>query len=407
MQITMESERGNMAINNTVGPSPEEFKRRHEIAVKRALERSMESRKINPADISSGPTPDEFKRRHEIARKHALTEDSILPTRKAPRRQFQSIGVGLPAQDIGNGFGGQQNFSHRQVEEQRHKIARAYALSDDAKPRRQQKITHYAMHQEPVGPGAPVPEAQVSGAAVAGAPTTGTPLIPGAPVTGEPVAGTHGVHGAHVVHGEHVVHGGPEAGAPVSGTHVVHDGHIAGAPEAGAPVSGAPVSGAHVIHDGHIAEGPVAAESVTNAANVHVAVIPPSDATTPDASLSANNNGLVENVESQQNLQREGEERNNPPNVDAERTKEDKDDPNDEIFKQSWPQVKRGEYQYVYISEGPFAGKFGYYDDVDDSNNALIYFGMPLVGDGPVSVDHSQLRIPQGKYAKDAVFHAS
>ena len=70
--------------------------------------------------------------------------------------------------------------------------------------------------------------------------------------------------------------------------------------------------------------------------------------------------------------------------------------------KSSWPRVKEGDWGYVYICAGPFKGRFGYYDDEDDG--ALVYFGAPLVGDGPYTIPLSFLRNPPAKYHREAAF---
>mmetsp|Transcript_3790 Transcript_3790/g.5167 ORF Transcript_3790/g.5167 Transcript_3790/m.5167 type:complete len:429 (+) Transcript_3790:95-1381(+) len=73
----------------------------------------------------------------------------------------------------------------------------------------------------------------------------------------------------------------------------------------------------------------------------------------------------------------------------------------------TWPAVQKKDYRYVYIHGGELNGKFGYYDDVSPDEKALIYFGMPLMGEGPYAVDHSCLRVPQGKYAHETSFQQS
>ena len=64
-----------------------------------------------------------------------------------------------------------------------------------------------------------------------------------------------------------------------------------------------------------------------------------------------------------------------------------------------WPQVERGDWQYVYIAAGEFKGRFGYYDDHEDE--ALVYFGAPLLGDGPFEVPISYLRKPPASYCEN------
>lgn len=64
-----------------------------------------------------------------------------------------------------------------------------------------------------------------------------------------------------------------------------------------------------------------------------------------------------------------------------------------------WPRVERGDWQYVYIAAGKFEGKFGYYDDHED--DALIYFGAPLLGDGPHQMPLTYLRKPPISYCEN------
>jgi hypothetical protein len=73
-------------------------------------------------------------------------------------------------------------------------------------------------------------------------------------------------------------------------------------------------------------------------------------------------------------------------------------DPQD---KHCWPRVTRGVWQYVYIASGPFAGKFGYYDD-QEGDNAIIYFGAPLLGEGPYEVPVEALRQPPTSQTSNA-----
>lgn len=47
---------------------------------------------------------------------------------------------------------------------------------------------------------------------------------------------------------------------------------------------------------------------------------------------------------------------------------------------QSWPVVSSGAWGLVYVSS---AGRFGYYDDEEDEDECIVYFGAPLSGDGP------------------------
>ncbi|CAB9521659.1 expressed unknown protein [Seminavis robusta] len=69
--------------------------------------------------------------------------------------------------------------------------------------------------------------------------------------------------------------------------------------------------------------------------------------------------------------------------------------------KNSWPQVQQSDWQYVYIAKGPFAGRFGYYDDQEE-DSAVIYFGAPLLGEGPYCVPLEDLRVPPKSYCKDS-----
>ena len=50
----------------------------------------------------------------------------------------------------------------------------------------------------------------------------------------------------------------------------------------------------------------------------------------------------------------------------------------------------------TYIAGGPFKDRYGYYDDADDEdeNEALIYFGAPLTGDGPYVQCPAQIPSP-------------
>jgi hypothetical protein len=64
--------------------------------------------------------------------------------------------------------------------------------------------------------------------------------------------------------------------------------------------------------------------------------------------------------------------------------------------RKKWPRVKCGDWQYVYISGGPFEGRFGYYDDHE--SGPLVYFGAPVLGDGPYEIPLRYLRKPPAKY---------
>lgn len=68
----------------------------------------------------------------------------------------------------------------------------------------------------------------------------------------------------------------------------------------------------------------------------------------------------------------------------------------------NWPRVERGDWQYVYVAAGKFAGRFAYYDD-HELNEAIIYFGAPLLGDGPYGVKLSSLRKPPGRYCQNVM----
>jgi len=50
------------------------------------------------------------------------------------------------------------------------------------------------------------------------------------------------------------------------------------------------------------------------------------------------------------------------------------------------------DWQYVYINKGEFTGKYGYYDNNENEKDAaMIYFGVPLLGDGPHKIPFSFL----------------
>jgi hypothetical protein len=70
--------------------------------------------------------------------------------------------------------------------------------------------------------------------------------------------------------------------------------------------------------------------------------------------------------------------------------------------KKSWPKVNYGDWSYVYITAGQFEGRYGYYDDHERS--AIVYFGAPMVGDGPYSIPLKNLRKPPKNYCKDQLF---
>lgn len=74
----------------------------------------------------------------------------------------------------------------------------------------------------------------------------------------------------------------------------------------------------------------------------------------------------------------------------------------DKSIADNWSRVDVYDWSYVYISGGEFEGSFGYYDDEDDREGySLIYFGAPLLGDGPYSIKHSLLRKPEAPYLGD------
>jgi hypothetical protein len=57
---------------------------------------------------------------------------------------------------------------------------------------------------------------------------------------------------------------------------------------------------------------------------------------------------------------------------------------------QSWPIVASGNWGLVFVST---LGRFGYYEDEEDEDEALVYFGA-LSGDGPFMYPRSALRQP-------------
>ena len=63
----------------------------------------------------------------------------------------------------------------------------------------------------------------------------------------------------------------------------------------------------------------------------------------------------------------------------------------------SWPVVRSGDWGQVYVSS---ENRFGYYDDEEDEDEAIVYFGAPLSGDGPYVYPRSALRQPpfDGKF---------
>uniref|UniRef100_A0A7S2YD01 Uncharacterized protein n=1 Tax=Entomoneis paludosa TaxID=265537 RepID=A0A7S2YD01_9STRA len=67
-----------------------------------------------------------------------------------------------------------------------------------------------------------------------------------------------------------------------------------------------------------------------------------------------------------------------------------------------WPVVKKGHWSYIYVIDGPHQGRFGYYDDHESS--ALVYFGAPLIGDGPYAISLSKLRKPPTKFCKNQAY---
>jgi hypothetical protein len=58
---------------------------------------------------------------------------------------------------------------------------------------------------------------------------------------------------------------------------------------------------------------------------------------------------------------------------------------------QSWPIIASGNWGLVFVST---LGRFGYYEDEEDEDEALVYFGAPLSGDGPFMYPRSALRQP-------------
>lgn len=82
--------------------------------------------------------------------------------------------------------------------------------------------------------------------------------------------------------------------------------------------------------------------------------------------------------------------------------KEKKTKQKDPSDPKNWPKVGGGDYDYVYIHGGPHDGRYGYYDD--DDPGPLIYFGAPLVGDGPYEIPRRYLRIPPQSHRGDQSF---
>lgn len=60
---------------------------------------------------------------------------------------------------------------------------------------------------------------------------------------------------------------------------------------------------------------------------------------------------------------------------------------------QSWPPVESGEWGLVYVARGHLRGRFVYYDDEEDEDEAIVYVGRPLVSDC-YTVRLSSLRQP-------------
>ena len=58
---------------------------------------------------------------------------------------------------------------------------------------------------------------------------------------------------------------------------------------------------------------------------------------------------------------------------------------------QSWPIVESGDWGLIYI---PSERRFGYYEDEESENEAIVYFGAPLTGDGPYVYPRGYLRQP-------------
>jgi len=73
--------------------------------------------------------------------------------------------------------------------------------------------------------------------------------------------------------------------------------------------------------------------------------------------------------------------------------------------KSTWPKVKHGEWDYVYICGGKFKGRFGYYDDHEKPEKpAMIYWDRLMGIDGPYYVPLKYLRAPPESF-KDKHVH--
>jgi len=54
----------------------------------------------------------------------------------------------------------------------------------------------------------------------------------------------------------------------------------------------------------------------------------------------------------------------------------------------------KGDYSVVRVTDGPFAGRLGFYDDdADDDRLAIVYFGPPVLDDTYYYVLYAQLRL--------------
>ena len=49
---------------------------------------------------------------------------------------------------------------------------------------------------------------------------------------------------------------------------------------------------------------------------------------------------------------------------------------------QSWPPVESGNWGLVYVTQGHLRGRFVYYDDEEDVDEAIVYVGRPLQSAG-------------------------
>ena len=60
---------------------------------------------------------------------------------------------------------------------------------------------------------------------------------------------------------------------------------------------------------------------------------------------------------------------------------------------QSWPPVESGDWGLVYVTRGHLGGRFVYYDDEEDEDEAIVYVGRPLTS-ACYTVRLSSLRQP-------------